>query len=229
MADERRRGTNRVVNGNKPDKTGLEKVLENWEVLPGIMVNPRHLHFMIFVESFDPCCHQRRHSLSRATLSFSHKYPAKNVSSFSPSFYCIVVHYSHDMYRSKGKKKKERKEIKEREREKTTTRYEDKARNVRITLKFAFKIFYVFFFLLFSSFFFFDSFFDDKFHLLPSQDIVFLTCTYFFLDLMKGNAYYPETFLPYLCIRIIKINHGRTSLTNVLFSISRENSIEFVE
>lgn len=155
MADERRRGTNRVVNGNKPDKTGLEKVLENWEVLPGIMVNPRHLHFMIFVESFDPCCHQRRHSLSRATLSFSHKYPAKNVSSFSPSFYCIVVHYSHDMYRSKGKKKKERKEIKEREREKTTTRYEDKARNVRITLKFAFKIFYVFFFLLFSSFFFF--------------------------------------------------------------------------
>ena len=160
MADERRRGTNRVVNGNKPDKTGLEKVLENWEVLPGIMVNPRHLHFMIFVESFDPCCHQRRHSLSRATLSFSHKYPAKNVSSFSPSFYCIVVHYSHDMYRSKGKKKKGKERNKrEREREKTTTRYEDKARNVRITLKFAFKIFYVFFFLLFSSFFFFFFFF----------------------------------------------------------------------
>ena len=193
------------------------------------MVNPRHLHFMIFVESFDPCCHQRRHSLSRATLSFSHKYPAKNVSSFSPSFYCIVVHYSHDMYRSKGKKKKGKERNKrEREREKTTTRYEDKARNVRITLKFAFKIFYVFFFLLFSFFFFF-LILSSSTNFIYCQDIVFLTCTYFFLDLMKGNAYYPETFLPYLCIRIIKINHGRTSLTNVLFSISRENSIEFVE
>ena len=137
---------------------------------------------------------------------------------------CIVV-------KEKKKGKKRNKREREREREKTTTRYEDKARNVRITLESAFKTFYVFFFFFsfLLLFFFFDSFFNDKFHLLPSQHIVFLTCTYFFLDLMKGNAYYPETFLPYLCIRIIKINHGRTSLTNVLFSISRENSIEFVE
>lgn len=120
---------------------------------------------------------------------------------------CIVV------------KKKKRKEIKEREREKTTTRYGDKARNVRITFEIRFQD------ILYLSFFFFSFLFFFFWFFVQPRQILFIGFAryrvsyvfYFFLDLMKGNAYYLKIFLPYLCIRIIKINHGRTSLTNVLF------------
>lgn len=84
------------------------------------------------------------------------------------------------MYRSKEKKKERNK--REREREKTTTRYGDKARNVCIIFEIRFQdILYLSFFFFSFLFFFFGSLFNhDKFYLLASQDIVFLTCFIFF-------------------------------------------------
>lgn len=78
-------------------------VLVNWKVLVGIAArNPRHLHFLIFVVSFDPALplagkergkKEGTRALSQTIPSFPHKYSYRDVSSFaiSPLTYRCVL------------------------------------------------------------------------------------------------------------------------------------------
>lgn len=82
-------------------------ILVNWDVLARIARNIWHLHFMIFVESFDPTLASRveslgedkkeaeksmKRALSQAMPPFPHKYSYRDVSSLSISltYRCIL-------------------------------------------------------------------------------------------------------------------------------------------